>query len=241
MADVSIAEAMIAAMGAQVTAYDKLGVRAPAGRKRLGQQRAPQRLPVRRRAVGGRVSPPSRWPSGWSAWWAGPSWPTSRGSPPVVAGCHAVRCWTTLGQWIGGFRRDEVIVAFEEAGAAVAPIYEVDDVLQDPHFRARQATVTVPDGELDSVCMPNVAFRLSETTGADPLAGPATGRAHRRRLERRPPMSTVEDQRWNVLDPSTDPTDPDAYPRTRGPLALRCGDRVPVLAAARWAAGLRSR
>jgi crotonobetainyl-CoA:carnitine CoA-transferase CaiB-like acyl-CoA transferase len=80
-----------------------------------------------------------------------------------------------LERWIGRFRRDEVIAAFEEAGAAVAPIYEVDDVLQDPHFRARRATVRVPDSELGSVCMPNVAFRLSETPGRIRWAGPRLG------------------------------------------------------------------
>ncbi|WP_051710840.1 CoA transferase [Streptomyces sp. NRRL S-350] len=176
VADVSITEAMIAAMGAQVTAYDKLGVKP----RRVGSgsdNNAPRNV---YRCADGRwvaVSAPARSVAERVVRLVGrpelaeePWFATGRGR---VSRREVLD--DALGQWIGRFRRDEVIVAFEEAGAAVAPIYEVDDVLQDPHFRARQATVTVPDSELDSVCMPNVAFRLSETPGRIRWPGPQLG------------------------------------------------------------------
>jgi len=71
--------------------------------------------------------------------------------------------------------RDEVVRAFEEAQAAVAPIYDVRDVVADPQFQALGSLVRVPDPELGSVLMQNVLFRLSETPGEITTAGPALG------------------------------------------------------------------
>ncbi|MFJ2868451.1 CaiB/BaiF CoA transferase family protein [Kitasatospora sp. NPDC087314] len=176
VADVSITEAMIAAMGAQVIAYDKLGVKP----RRVGSgsdNNAPRNV---YRCADGRwvaVSAPARSVAERVVRLVGR--PELADEPWFASGRGRVSrrevLDDALGQWIGRFHRDEVIVAFEEAGAAVAPIYEVDDVLQDPHFQARQATVTVPDSELDSVRMPNVAFRLSETPGRIRWTGPQLG------------------------------------------------------------------
>ncbi|MFQ6143868.1 CaiB/BaiF CoA transferase family protein [Streptomyces seoulensis] len=176
VADVSITEAMIAAMGAQVTAYDKLGV-IP---RRVGSgsdNNAPRNV---YRCADGRwvaVSAPARSVAERVVRLVGR--PELAGEPWFASGrgrvSHRAVLDDALGEYIGRFRRDEVIAAFEHAGAAVAPIYEVDDVLRDPHFVARQATVAVADDELDSVRMPNVAFRLSETPGRIRWPGPRLG------------------------------------------------------------------
>jgi len=77
--------------------------------------------------------------------------------------------------WVARHDRDEVVRAFEEAQAAVAPIYDVRDVVADPQFQALGSLVRVPDPELGSVLMQNVLFRLSETPGRITSAGPALG------------------------------------------------------------------
>ncbi len=88
---------------------------------------------------------------------------------------HAEELDAHVGGWIAERDRDEVIRAFEEAEAAVAPIYDVRDIFADPQYRALGSLVDVPDPELGSVKMQNVLFRLSETPGAVRWAGRPLG------------------------------------------------------------------
>jgi crotonobetainyl-CoA:carnitine CoA-transferase CaiB-like acyl-CoA transferase len=88
---------------------------------------------------------------------------------------HADELDEAVGGWIAERDRDEVVAAFEKAQAAVAPIYDVRDVLADPQFQALSSIVTVPDDELGPLRMQNVLFRLSDTPGEIRRAGPALG------------------------------------------------------------------
>jgi crotonobetainyl-CoA:carnitine CoA-transferase CaiB-like acyl-CoA transferase len=88
---------------------------------------------------------------------------------------HADVLDEAVASWVARHDRDEVVRAFEEAHAAVAPIYDVRDVVADPQFRALGSLVRIPDPELGSVLMQNVIFRLSETPGRITSAGPALG------------------------------------------------------------------
>jgi crotonobetainyl-CoA:carnitine CoA-transferase CaiB-like acyl-CoA transferase len=56
-----------------------------------------------------------------------------------------------------------------------SPIYDIADVFEDPHFRAREAIVAVPDSELGQVRMQGVVPRFSETPGVVHRAGPTLG------------------------------------------------------------------
>ncbi|MEU5867700.1 CoA transferase [Nonomuraea sp. NPDC047529] len=67
--------------------------------------------------------------------------------------------------WIAARDADEVIARFEEAQAAVAPIYDVTDLASDPQYAALGTFVELPDEELGTVTLQNVLFRLSETPG----------------------------------------------------------------------------
>ncbi|MFF4195581.1 CaiB/BaiF CoA transferase family protein [Nonomuraea sp. NPDC001831] len=67
--------------------------------------------------------------------------------------------------WIAARDADEVIARFEEAQAAVAPIYDVTDLATDPQYAALGTFVELPDEELGTVTLQNVLFRLSETPG----------------------------------------------------------------------------
>lgn len=89
---------------------------------------------------------------------------------------HADELDEAVGTWIGKHTRDEVVDSFEEAQAAVAPIYDVRDVMTDPQFEALASLVTVEDEELGPLTMQNVLFRLSETPGEIQSAGPRVGR-----------------------------------------------------------------
>ncbi|GGO63594.1 CaiB/BaiF CoA transferase family protein [Nonomuraea cavernae] len=78
--------------------------------------------------------------------------------------------------WIAERDAAEVIARFEEAQAAVAPIYDVSDIAQDPQYAALGTFVEVPDEELGEVTMQNVLFRLSDTPGEVRWPGRSLGR-----------------------------------------------------------------
>jgi crotonobetainyl-CoA:carnitine CoA-transferase CaiB-like acyl-CoA transferase len=88
---------------------------------------------------------------------------------------HADILDEAVAAWVAQHDRDEVVRAFEEAHAAVAPIYDVRDIVADPQFQALESLVRIPDPELGSVLMQNVLFRLSETPGRINSAGPSLG------------------------------------------------------------------
>jgi crotonobetainyl-CoA:carnitine CoA-transferase CaiB-like acyl-CoA transferase len=78
---------------------------------------------------------------------------------------HADELDAMVGGWIGQRPLDEVAAAFEAAEAAVAPIYDIRHVMQDPQFQALDTVATVDDPQLGQMKMQNVMFRMSETPG----------------------------------------------------------------------------
>jgi crotonobetainyl-CoA:carnitine CoA-transferase CaiB-like acyl-CoA transferase len=76
--------------------------------------------------------------------------------------------------WIAERPRDEVLAAFEQADAAIAPIYDPRDILVDPQLAALGSIATVDD-TLGPIKMPNVVTRLSDTPGEIRHAGRAHG------------------------------------------------------------------
>jgi crotonobetainyl-CoA:carnitine CoA-transferase CaiB-like acyl-CoA transferase len=79
-----------------------------------------------------------------------------------------------VGGWIALRGRDEVMRSFEEAGAAVAPVYSAADLVADPQVRERQMLTRVEDAELGELLQHNVLYRMSATPGSIR----STGRAH---------------------------------------------------------------
>jgi formyl-CoA transferase len=88
---------------------------------------------------------------------------------------HADELDEAVGNYISERTREEVVEAFDEAGAAVAPIYSIEDIMEDPQYRALDSIVTVDDPELGPMKMQNVLFRLSETPGEVGWPGPKLG------------------------------------------------------------------
>jgi len=77
--------------------------------------------------------------------------------------------------WIAERDLDDVVEAFEEAGAALFPVYDVAQLFADPQVQARDAVTTVDDEDLGPLKMQNVWFRLSRTPGAIRFAGRRLG------------------------------------------------------------------
>lgn len=69
-------------------------------------------------------------------------------------------------KWISARDLEEVETAFEKAGAALAPIYDVEQLVNDPHVQARETITTVVDEDLGELKMQNLMFRLGGTPSA---------------------------------------------------------------------------
>jgi crotonobetainyl-CoA:carnitine CoA-transferase CaiB-like acyl-CoA transferase len=88
---------------------------------------------------------------------------------------HVDEIDAAVSSWIETRTRDEVIAAFEQAEAAIAPVYDALEILDDPQLAAVGAIASVPDEDLGHVLMSNVVARLAETPGEIRWAGRAHG------------------------------------------------------------------
>src|SRR5262249_37140602 len=89
---------------------------------------------------------------------------------PTRASLHKViEAWTAardLGAIAETLTRHEV---------TFAPVYSIKDVFEDPHFRARDMIVSVPDRTLGPLRMQNVVPHFSRTPGRVESVGPDLG------------------------------------------------------------------
>ena len=88
---------------------------------------------------------------------------------------HADELDEYVGGWIARHEFDEVVRVFEEAHAAIAPIYDIEQIMRDPQYRALDSITSVDDPELGSIKMQNVMFRMSDTPGRIRWAGRRLG------------------------------------------------------------------
>lgn len=80
-----------------------------------------------------------------------------------------------VAQWIGARPLAEAVARLSAAGVSVAPIYSNRQILDDPHFRARDSIVRAKDEDFGSVAVPGVVPRLSATPGEVRTSGAAPG------------------------------------------------------------------
>jgi crotonobetainyl-CoA:carnitine CoA-transferase CaiB-like acyl-CoA transferase len=80
-----------------------------------------------------------------------------------------------VADWIGAHDFDEVMAAFQEAGAAIAPIYDTEQVVNDPHVRATEMITAVDDEDLGPLRMQNLLFRLLDSPGRIRFTGRGVG------------------------------------------------------------------
>lgn len=82
---------------------------------------------------------------------------------------------TFVGDWIQRRTREEVLDAFTEAGAAVAAVYNAQDLVEDPHVRETEMLVEVDDEDLGPLLQHNVMWRMSESPGRIRFTGRGLG------------------------------------------------------------------
>jgi crotonobetainyl-CoA:carnitine CoA-transferase CaiB-like acyl-CoA transferase len=77
--------------------------------------------------------------------------------------------------WIGQRTLAEALAVFEEAGVAAAPIYDAEQLLNDPQLQARGIYPSVGDQELGSMRVQAPVPRFSVTPGTVTHLGPRLG------------------------------------------------------------------
>ena len=88
---------------------------------------------------------------------------------------HGDQIDAIVARWIRARDFDEVMDAFEQAGAAIAPIYDIEQLMSDPQITALDAITTIDDEDLGPLRMQNVMFRLSDSPGAIRFPGRRLG------------------------------------------------------------------
>ncbi len=88
---------------------------------------------------------------------------------------HGDQLDVMVGSWIGDRNLDDVVEQFEKASAAVAPVYDIADIFEDPQYKALDSITTIDDEDLGPIRMQNLMFRLSATPGAIKWGGRGIG------------------------------------------------------------------
>lgn len=88
---------------------------------------------------------------------------------------HIDECEAPIAAFIGGRSLDENMTVFNEAEVTAAPVYDIDQLLDDPHVQARGIVVEAPDAEMGSVPMHNIVPRLLGTPGKLRFPAPTLG------------------------------------------------------------------
>jgi crotonobetainyl-CoA:carnitine CoA-transferase CaiB-like acyl-CoA transferase len=80
-----------------------------------------------------------------------------------------------IGNWIAERTADEVLDAFADSEGAIAPVYSIKEIFDDPQYQFRETITTVDHPELGPIRMQNVVPRMSRTPGRIDHPGPRLG------------------------------------------------------------------
>ena len=90
-------------------------------------------------------------------------------------GAHQQELDALVDGWTRTLTTREVLASMAEHGVPAGLIYRAPEMLEDPHFAAREAIVSVPHPDFGQLRMQNVAPKLSETPGSIRSPSPALG------------------------------------------------------------------
>jgi formyl-CoA transferase len=90
-------------------------------------------------------------------------------------GEHQAALDALIADWTRTRTRDAVLAAMVKAGVPAGQIYRAPDMIEDPHFQAREAIVSVDHPRFGSLRMQNVAPKLSVTPGGVHSPAPELG------------------------------------------------------------------
>lgn len=80
-----------------------------------------------------------------------------------------------ISAWTRQRTGQEILETMREAGVPAGKVYTAKDIVEDPHYAARENIVAVEDSHLGPFPMQNVIPRLTETPGEIRWTGPDLG------------------------------------------------------------------
>ena len=105
-----------------------------------------------------------------------PSWPTTSATPPTSpAGSNADELDELIAAWTATSTTDELLELLADNGVPAGRIYTAADVVDDPHFLARDMVLHRTSTTGHSIPMTGVVPRFVRTPGSVRHAGPALG------------------------------------------------------------------
>ncbi len=84
-----------------------------------------------------------------------------------------------IAEWTRRHDLGDLVALLDRAGVPAGPIYSIADIVDDPHYRARNMILEVPDPNWGTVKMPGLVPKLSHTPGQVKWSGPALGEHNR--------------------------------------------------------------
>jgi crotonobetainyl-CoA:carnitine CoA-transferase CaiB-like acyl-CoA transferase len=87
-----------------------------------------------------------------------------------------------IGAFVAGRTQAENVAFFEQAEVTIGPIYDVSQILEDPHFAEREILADYPDEDMGAFPMHHVVPRLLGTPGAIRSPAPRLGQHNRELL-----------------------------------------------------------
>jgi formyl-CoA transferase len=79
-----------------------------------------------------------------------------------------------ISAWTKTLTVDEVDERMQEAGVPAGRIFRAPDMLDDPHYKARDAIVDTPTADWPNLKMQNIFPKMSKTQGEIRWTGPET-------------------------------------------------------------------
>jgi formyl-CoA transferase len=164
--DLSIFESFFSILGPQATEYDQLGIiqqrrgnRSPRGVPRNTYQTSDGRW------VAISANAPNIANRLFKAIDREDMCTDPRYSTPSARLAHGDEVDGIVAHWIRERPLKEVLDTLEAFEVAVAPVYDIQQIFEDPQYQARQTILQMPDKDLGMVRIPNIVARLSQTPG----------------------------------------------------------------------------
>lgn len=93
----------------------------------------------------------------------------------AARGAHQVELDTLIADWTRTMTREELAALLDKHGVPSGDIYRAPEMLEDAHFKAREAIIKLAHPVFGDLHMQNVAPRLSDTPGSVRAVGPELG------------------------------------------------------------------
>ena len=87
-----------------------------------------------------------------------------------------------IGAFIATMTQAENVAFFEKAEVTIGPIYDITQILEDPHYIDREVIADYPDADMEAFPMHHVVPRLDRTPGSIRTPSPKLGQHNRELL-----------------------------------------------------------